>query len=78
MGELKPGVYKHFKGKLYRVIGTAIHSETLEEHVVYRALYDDEKFGKNCLWIRPKKMFLGLVKADGKEIPRFEYLGEKE
>ena len=71
---VKPGIYKHFKGKLYEVIGVARHSETLEELVVYRVLYYDERFGKNALWVRPKKMFLEHVVVDGKEVPRFKYV----
>jgi hypothetical protein len=47
----------------------------LEELVVYRALYDSEEFGKNALWVRPKSMFLENVVVDGKEMPRFRYLG---
>lgn len=75
MQELKPGKYRHYKGKLYEVIGVSRHSETFEELVVYRALYDDEKFGKNALWVRPKKMFLESVIVNGKEVPRFKYVG---
>lgn len=71
MEQVKLGKYKHFKGKLYEVIGTAKHSETLEEFVVYKALY-----GENELWIRPKKMFLETVKVDNKEVPRFEFIPE--
>lgn len=73
--EVKLGKYQHFKGKLYEVIGVARHSETLEEFVVYRALYDSPEFGKNALWVRPKKMFLETVTKDGKKIPRFKFLG---
>ena len=69
----KPGKYKHYKGKFYEVIGTAWHSETQEELVVYRALYDMPKFGRNSLWARPKKMFMEEVEIDGKKIPRFKY-----
>ena len=47
------------------------HSETLEEMVVYKALYDDTEFGKNSLWIRPKKLFFDKVIVEGKEVPRF-------
>ncbi len=72
--EMKLGIYKHYKGKLYEVIGIARHSETLEEFVVYKALYDSEEFGKNALWIRPKKMFLDKIKINGKEQLRFEYV----
>jgi len=76
MKKVKLGKYEHFKGKMYEVIGVARHSETLEELVVYRALYHDEKFGKNALWVRPKKMFLETTVVDGKEVPRFKYVGE--
>jgi cyclomaltodextrinase len=71
--KMKPGKYKHYKGKLYQVIGTARHSETLEELVVYKALYQEE--GKN-LWVRPLKMFMEEVEAEGKKMPRFEFLAE--
>lgn len=68
---MKLGKYKHYKGKFYEVIGVAHHSETLEELVVYRALYKDDTYGENSLWVRPKKMFLENVIVDGKEMPRF-------
>jgi hypothetical protein len=71
MEEIKLGKYQHFKGKEYEVIGIARHSETLEEFVVYKALYESE-FEKNTLWIRPKKMFLELVDLKGKKVPRFK------
>ena len=77
MEEIKLGVYKHYKGKYYEVLGVARHSETLEELVIYRALYEDEKFGKNALWARPKKMFLEYVEVGGKKVPRFMYIGKK-
>ena len=69
---LKTGKYKHYKGKEYEVIGIARHSETLEELVVYRALYQNE--GEN-LWVRPLKMFLEEVEIEGKKMPWFEFLG---
>ena len=69
---LKTGKYKHYKGKEYEVIGIARHSETREELVVYRALYQNE--GEN-LWVRPMKMFLEEVEIEGKKMPRFEFLG---
>lgn len=75
MEDLKLGKYQHYKGKFYEVIGVARHSETLEELIVYRALYDSEEFGENALWVRPKQMFLKTVNVDGKEVPRFKYLG---
>ena len=73
MKKLKPGRYRHYKGKLYEVIGTARHSETLEEFVVYKALYRS-KFGLNVLWIRPQKMFIEKVTVDGKHVARFRYI----
>ena len=71
MEKIKPGRYQHYKGRFYEVVGEAHHSETLEEMVVYMALYET-KFGNSSLWVRPKKMFLEPVKIDGKEIPRFK------
>lgn len=71
---IKPGIYKHFKGNIYRVIGIARHSETLEELVVYQAFYDSPEFGKNAFWVRPVSMFSENVTVDGKTMPRFEYI----
>ena len=76
--KIKLGKYQHYKGKLYEVIGIARHSETLEEFVVYRALYNIKKYGKDSLWIRPKSMFLEKVEINGKKIPRFKYLRNKD
>lgn len=73
---LKPGVYRHYKGKLYEVIGIANHSETLEPIVVYQALYDTKEFGNHALWVRPLEMFLETVDIDGKVQPRFEFVSE--
>jgi hypothetical protein len=73
--DIKPGKYLHYKGNYYEVIGVGRNSETLEEFVVYRALYNSEKFGSNAIWIRPKEMFAENVTVDGKEIPRFKYVG---
>lgn len=75
MKDLKLGKYQHYKGRFYEVIGVARHSETSEELVVYRALYNSKEFGKNALWARPKTMFLENVSVDGKEVPRFKYVG---
>ena len=74
MKKLKQGKYKHFKGKYYQVIGTARNSETLEELVVYKALYKSEEFGYYSLWVRPLKMFLETVTLNGKELPRFKFI----
>ncbi len=76
MSKITPGIYRHFKGRLYKVIGIARHSETSEEFVVYQALYDSKKIGKNALWIRPLKMFLEEVEVDGKKVKRFEKIGK--
>lgn len=67
---IKPGIYRHYKGNEYEVIGTARHSETLEEVVVYRALY-----GEYGLWVRPLAMFAETVVVEGKEVSRFAYMG---
>jgi hypothetical protein len=67
MQNLKPGIYQHYKGNQYEVIGVAKHSETMEELVVYRALY-----GEHALWVRPLAMFLENVTVEGKEVPRFK------
>lgn len=69
--EIVPGIYEHYKHKLYRVIGTAKHSETLEELVVYEALYDNKD---SKLWVRPKKMFLEKVEVNGESVPRFKFI----
>lgn len=70
------GRYRHHKnGKEYNVISIVRHSETLEEMVVYQALFDCEQFGKNQLWTRPKEMFFENVEHDGKVVPRFSYIG---
>lgn len=61
-----PGIYEHYKGNQYEVLGTALHSETKEELVVYRTLYDEKQ-----LWVRPEAMFLEYVLVDGVEKPRF-------
>lgn len=70
MDEIKKGRYRHFKGNEYEVIGTARHSETTEEYVVYKALYGD-----GGLWVRPKEMWNETVERDGKTFKRFEFIG---
>lgn len=69
--ELKPGRYRHFKGNEYELLGIARHSETMEEMVVYRALY-----GAQGLWVRPAAMWTEQVDRDGYHGPRFIYIGE--
>ncbi len=70
MEEIRPGRYRHFKGKEYRVLGVARHSETLEPLVVYQALY-----GERGLWVRPAAMWTEQVEREGKTMPRFTYVG---
>jgi hypothetical protein len=70
---VKSGRYRHYKGNEYIVIGVACHSETGEEFVVYRPDY-----GEQGLWVRPKEMFLETIELDGQQVPRFQFLGEKD
>ncbi len=70
MQEVKIGKYRHFKGNEYEVLYIAKHSETLEELVVYRALY-----GEGEVWVRPLKMWNERVERDGKTFSRFTYIG---
>jgi len=72
--EIKLGKYRHYKGREYEVTGIAKHSETLEDLVVYRALYDSEEFGNNSLWVRPLPMFIEEVEVNGKLVPRFKFV----
>jgi len=69
---IRPGRYRHFKGNEYEVLGVARHSETLEELVIYRALY-----GERGLWVRPLAMWNEEITRDGITRKRFEYIGEE-
>lgn len=69
---LKLGIYEHYKGLRYQLLSIARHSETLEEMVVYQALYGDRG-----VWVRPLNMFVETVEIDGKEIPRFKRVSTK-
>lgn len=71
MDGIRPGRWRHFKGNEYEVICVAKHSETLEEMVVYRALY-----GSGDVWVRPASMWNETLERDGKRVKRFEYIGE--
>lgn len=68
---IRPGLYRHYKGNMYLVIGVARHSETLEINVVYQALY-----GEYGLWVRPLAMFTEEVVVGNKRIPRFAFVSE--
>lgn len=71
MNELKTGLYRHYKGNDYRVIGVARHSETEELVVVYHPMIGDQG-----LWVRPLSMFIEQVDIDGVTLPRFKYISE--
>ena len=65
--------YRHFKGKIYRILHIAKHSETLEEMVVYQAMY-----GERGIWVRPKAMFEEVIERDGRTFRRFEPISDEE
>ena len=67
--EIKSGIYQHYKGAQYKVIGSARHSETEEWFVYYQALY-----GEYGYWVRPLEMFLESVVVDGEQLPRFKLI----
>ena len=69
--DIQPGIYRHFKGNRYEVIGMAKHSETMEPMVVYRALY-----GEGGLWVRPASMWTQWVDRGNYHGPRFQYIEE--
>lgn len=71
MIDIKSGKYRHYKGNEYEVLGMAKHSETLEDMVVYRALY-----GEYGIWVRPAHMWSELVEVNGEKVERFTYIGE--
>ena len=70
--DIKLGKYRHFKGNEYEALYIATHSETLEEMVVYRALY-----GEYGVWVRPLSMWNETVIHEGREVQRFTYIGEE-
>lgn len=69
---MKPGRYRHFKGKEYLVLGVARHSETMEPLVIYR-----QDYGDGGWWVRPLAMFQETVTIDGQQIPRFTFLADE-
>ncbi len=68
--DINIGNYRHFKGKEYEVVAIARHSETLEEMVVYKALYGDGDY-----WVRPASMWNETVEREGKTFKRFTFVG---
>jgi len=71
MNPIPLGVYRHYKGNQYEVVGFVKHSETLEDMVVYKALY-----GERGTWVRPLSMWENPIEVDGKTVKRFEYVGD--
>lgn len=67
--EIKKGIYRHFKGNMYEVVGMALHSETVEEMVIYKALY-----GEGKTWVRPLSMWDEEVNFEGKKVKRFTFV----
>ena len=72
MQSILPGVYRHYKGNRYQVLYLAKHSETLEDMVVYQALY-----GEYGIWVRPASMWNETVDYQGKQVIRFTYIEKK-
>lgn len=68
---IEVGTYRHYKGKLYTVLGVCVHTESLEPLVLYAPLYES----KAKHWVRPYDMFTGTVDVAGKQVPRFEKVG---
>ena len=68
---MKKGIYRHYKGNEYELVAVAVHSETLEKMVVYKALYGDGEY-----WVRPASMWDETVDVDGKRVKRFKYIGK--
>ena len=77
---MQTGLYKHYKGNLYEVVGVVCHSETSEKLILYRAPYYcpdlEEDFGKHPFFVRPYGMFFEEIEYEGKKIKRFEFLRE--
>ena len=69
---MEKGIYEHYKGNKYELLGIATHSETLEKMVVYKALY-----GNGEIWVRPFKMWNEEVEINGKKVPRFKKCMDK-
>jgi len=73
MNHIPLGIYRHYKGNEYEVIGFSKHSETLEDMVIYKALY-----GEGGTWVRPLSMWDNPIEMDGKTVKRFEYIGSSK
>ena len=72
--QIQKGFYEHYKGKRYEVLDVAMHSETMEPMVVYKALYKGD-FPEGSWWVRPLAMFNENVTLQGQNVPRFKFIG---
>lgn len=70
-------IFRHYKGKEYKILHIGRHAEDLSLQVVYQSLYDSKEFGNRAIWIRPLKMFTEEVEIEGKRIPRFAFVKSK-
>lgn len=75
MSSVEGGIYRHYKGKMYRFLRVVRHSETLEEMALYETLYENEL---GVFWVRPLKMFEEVIEVDGKRVARFAYIGDEK
>jgi hypothetical protein len=73
--EIKPGIYRHYKGNEFEVICVGLHEDTKERLVVYKALSRIGEFEEGTIWIRPLASFVEQVEVDGKMAPRFRKIG---
>jgi hypothetical protein len=70
---IQKGIYEHYKGNRYEVVGSAVHTETNEHMVIYKALYKGN-FPEGTLWVRPMTMFKENITLNGQSVPRFRFL----
>jgi len=73
---VKPGLYRHYKGKIYQVLGTGRHSETMELMVIYQGQYVSDEFGDKPIFVRPYDLFIQEIDLEGLKIPHFKYLDD--
>lgn len=71
---IQPGIYRHYKGKEYQVIGWGKKEDTLEDMVIYKPLYHTDEFPADMMRIRSLKVFAETVEYEGEIVPRFEYI----
>ena len=74
MQEIRLGKYQHYKGGFYEVLGVGKNTETMEDFVIYKSLYNSPDYPKGTFWIRPKEIFFEQVEVKGQKIPRFKFV----